>query len=78
MNCGVLFAAVLTAVSVGYLLGRWDKGCDEKQRIDIVAGVLYSIMRQGDERRKAGQQPERSEEWCAGATWVIARWAEGV
>ena len=78
MNSFVLFTTILTALAAGFLLGRWDKTVTEKQRIELVAGRLYVIMQEGDERRKAGKRPEHSEEWCAGATWMLARWVEGV
>lgn len=54
MNGLILVAAILAALVVGFLLGRWDKTVTEKQRIELVAGRLYVIMQEGDERRKAG------------------------
>lgn len=78
MNGLILVAAILAALVVGFLLGRWDKTVTEKQRIELVAGRLYVIVQEGDERRKAGKRPEHGEEWCAGATWMLSRWVEGV
>lgn len=78
MNSFVLFATILTALAAGFLLGRWDKTVTEKQRIELVAGRLYVIMQEGDEHRKAGGRPEHGKEWCAGATWMLSRWMEGV
>ena len=54
MNGLILVAAILAALVVGFLLGHWDKTVTEKQRIELVAGRLYVIIQEGDERRKAG------------------------
>ena len=72
------FGIPLLLLIWAYCKGRHEAKKEEWTRMQEVAQSLHIIADRCEKQALDGKPTDRSEEWGAGAMWVLGKWKEGI